>query len=61
MLVEKPLTRHRTRRWRLIDTAAAGNRVLMVDHTFVYTPAVRTIRNLVAAASSRLYYYDSGA
>ena len=31
----------------------------MVDHTFVYTPAVRKIRELVARELGDLYYYDS--
>ncbi len=32
----------------------------MVDHTFVYTPAVRKIRELIADGSlGDLYYYDS--
>ena len=37
-----------------------ANRVLMVDHTFVYTGAVRKIRELVDDGSlGDIYYYDS--
>ena len=38
----------------------AGNLVLMVDHTFVYTGAVRKIRELVETDDlGEIYYYDS--
>ena len=60
VLVEKPLASSSEQALSLIDVAAAGRRVLMVDHTFVYTPAVRRIRELVAAGElGELYYYDS--
>jgi predicted dehydrogenase len=45
---------------RLIDEAERRNLVLMVDHTFVYTGAVRKIRELVDKGSlGEIYYYDS--
>lgn len=60
VLVEKPLTSTSGEAERLIDLAAARNRVLMVDHTFVYTGAVRKMRELVAAGElGDIYYYDS--
>jgi predicted dehydrogenase len=60
VLVEKPLTASSEQALRLIDEAAARRRILMVDHTFVYTPAVRRIREFVAAGElGDLYYYDS--
>jgi predicted dehydrogenase len=60
VLVEKPLTSSADQAMRLIDEAAARQRVLMVDHTFVYTPAVRKIRELVAGGEmGDVYYYDS--
>src|SRR5205807_4367498 len=35
-------------------------RVLAVDHTFVYTPAVQKIREIVTSGSlGQIYYYDS--
>jgi predicted dehydrogenase len=44
----------------LIEEAARRNCVLMVDHTFVYTPAVMKIRELVASGDlGNIYYYDS--
>jgi predicted dehydrogenase len=60
VLVEKPLASSSEQALMLIEEAAIRNRVLMVDHTFVYTPAVRRIRDLVAAGElGDLYYYDS--
>jgi predicted dehydrogenase len=60
VLVEKPLTSSSDQALKLIDEAAARRRVLMVDHTFVYTPAVQRIREMVSAGElGQLYYYDS--
>ena len=60
VLVEKPLTATSEQAVRLIEEADRRNRVLMVDHTFVYTGAVRKIRELVASNElGDLYYYDS--
>ncbi|MDH7487324.1 MAG: Gfo/Idh/MocA family oxidoreductase [Anaerolineae bacterium] len=60
VLVEKPLTATSEQAARLIEEAAARRRVLMVDHTFVYTGAVRKIRELVAGHElGDIYYYDS--
>jgi predicted dehydrogenase len=60
VLVEKPLASSSRQARALIDEAAARDLVLMVDHTFVYTPAVRHIRQLIAAGDlGELYYYDS--
>ena len=34
--------------------------ILMVDHTFVYTPAVRCIRELIMRGDlGQIFYYDS--
>lgn len=60
VLVEKPMTADSDQALRLIDEAARRRRVLMVDHTFIYTGAVRKIRELVSkGALGDLYYYDS--
>lgn len=60
VLVEKPLAANSEQSTRLIDEAARRGRVLMVDHTFVYTGAVRKIRELIAAgALGKIYYYDA--
>ena len=60
VLVEKPMTSTSEQANRLIDEAAARRLVLMVDHTFVYTGAVRKMRELVETGElGDIYYYDS--
>ena len=60
VLVEKPLASSSEQVSRLIDEAARRRLVLMVDHTFVYTPAVRKIHELVRNGQlGQIYYYDS--
>jgi predicted dehydrogenase len=60
VLVEKPMTVTSDEAMHLIDAAARRNLVLMVDHTFVYTGAVRKIRDLIRQGTlGDIYYYDS--
>jgi predicted dehydrogenase len=60
VLVEKPMTATSEESIRLIEEAERRQRVLMVDHTFVYTSAVRKIKELIATNSlGEIYYYDS--
>ncbi len=60
VLVEKPLSFSSAEAAELIDLAAAKKRVLMVDHTFIYTGAVRKIRELVRTGEiGDFLYYDS--
>jgi predicted dehydrogenase len=60
VLVEKPMTVSSQQAIRLIEEAQRRNLVLMVDHTFVYTGAVRKMQELVASkAIGDVYYYDS--
>lgn len=60
VLVEKPITTTAAEAEALIEEAKKRKRVLMVDHTFVYTGAVRKIKELLDSdALGRLYYYDS--
>jgi predicted dehydrogenase len=60
VLVEKPMAMNTDECARLLDEAARRNLVLMVDHTFVYTSAVRKMQELVADGSlGDIYYYDS--
>jgi predicted dehydrogenase len=60
VLVAKPLAPSSTEAIRLIEEAAQRQLVLMVDHTFIYTGAVRRIKELVDSGSlGRLYYWDS--
>lgn len=60
VLVEKPLASNTEQVQHLMDVARRRNLVLMVDHTFVYTGAVRKIRELVESGGlGEIYYYDS--
>jgi predicted dehydrogenase len=60
VLVEKPLTMTSDQGIRLIDEAEKRNLTLMVDHTFLYTGAVRKIKDLVDNNGvGEVYYYDS--
>jgi predicted dehydrogenase len=60
VLVEKPMADSVAHCERLIEEAARRNLILMVDHTFVYTEAVRWMREFVAAGNlGDLYYFDS--
>ncbi len=60
VLVEKPLAQTADQVCRLIDEASRRHLTLMVDHTFVYTPAVQKIRQLISDGSlGDIYYYNS--
>lgn len=60
VLVEKPMTATSEQAETLIEEAERRRLVLMVDHTFVYTGAVRKMKELVEADHlGRIYYYDS--
>jgi predicted dehydrogenase len=58
--IEKPVTASSEEARRLCDVADKHNRVLFVDHTFVYTGAVKKLGELVAAGElGELVCYDS--
>jgi predicted dehydrogenase len=60
VLVEKPMACTSQEARRLVAEAERRGLVLMVDHTFVYTGAVRKIRDLVTAGElGQIHYYDS--
>jgi predicted dehydrogenase len=60
VFVEKPLTSNRAQAEELIELAERKNLTIMVDHTFLFTGAVRKIRELTeSGALGNLYYYDS--
>jgi predicted dehydrogenase len=60
VFVEKPFTSCVEHAEELIELAERKNLKIMVDHTFLFTGAVRKIRKLVDEGSlGRLYYYDS--
>lgn len=60
VLVEKPLTMRSDEAEELVALAAKNSRVLMVDHTYVYHPAVQRIRQFIADGTlGKLAYIDS--
>lgn len=60
VLIEKPMASTSEQAQRLIEEAEHHKRVLMVDHTFVYTPAVRKIKKLATPEQlGEIFYYDS--
>jgi predicted dehydrogenase len=60
VLLEKPITSNSDEALRLIEEADKRKLTLMVDHTFVYTGAVRKMRELIDDGSlGDIYYYDS--
>ncbi len=60
VFVEKPFTCNSWQAEELIELADRKGLKIMVDHTFLFTGAVRKIRQLVDDGSlGDLYYYDS--
>jgi predicted dehydrogenase len=60
VFVEKPFTSNSAQAEELINLAAKKNLKIMVDHTFLFTGAVKKIRQLLKeGALGNLYYYDS--
>lgn len=60
VFVEKPFTSNTEQGERLIELARRNNLKIMVDHTFLFTGAVKKISQLLEeGALGKLYYYDS--
>jgi len=60
VLVEKPMAQNVSECEELIALADEKGLTLMVDHTFIFTGAVRKIRELIATGElGRIYYFDS--
>jgi len=58
--LEKPMTEKVEQGEELIDLAQKKNKVLLVDHTFVYTGAVRKMKEIIERGElGDLIYYDS--
>jgi predicted dehydrogenase len=58
--VEKPMTETSYQAQKLVDEAERRGRVLIVDHTFIYTGAVRKMGDIIKSEElGRVYYYDS--
>jgi predicted dehydrogenase len=60
IFVEKPFTTTSAQARELIDIAAKKNLKIMVDHTFLFTGAVRKIKQVIDSGElGRLLFYDS--
>jgi len=60
VFVEKPFTSNVAQGEKLIDIAIQKNLRVMVDHTFLFTGAVKKISQLLREGTlGKLYYYDS--
>jgi predicted dehydrogenase len=60
LLIEKPMAETTAQAAELMREAAARNLVLLVDHTFCFTPAVTKLRELVTDGTlGDIYYYIS--
>ncbi len=60
VLVEKPLATSTSQVLDLIELAEKRSKVLMVDHTFLYTDAVRRVKSWIEAGEiGGLLYFDA--
>jgi predicted dehydrogenase len=60
VFVEKPFTSNAGQAEELIDLAQKKNLKIMVDHTFLFTGAVRKIREIIRSGElGELFFYDS--
>jgi predicted dehydrogenase len=60
VLIEKPMTASSAEAKELIQIATDAGKILMVDHTFLYTGAVQKMKQLVDnGAIGKLNYFDS--
>lgn len=60
VLVEKPLAASVSEAESLVDIASRRGLTLMVNHTFIYTGAVRKMKEIVESGDlGDLYYFDS--
>lgn len=60
VLVEKPLTNTVAQAEELVELARKQERILMVDHTYLYTGAVRYLKDYIASGElGNVYYIDS--
>lgn len=60
ILIEKPMTSNGDESYRLIQQAYAQNRILMVDHTFEYAPAIEKIKEIIQSGELGNIHYIRG-
>ncbi len=60
VLIEKPMTSSINEAFELIELSQKKNKVLMVDHTFLYTGAVQKMKSLIDSGEiGNIKYFDS--
>ena len=60
LLVEKPLAASVKEAEKLVNLAEKKNLMLFVDHTFIYTGAVRKMKDFISSGElGNLFYFDS--
>lgn len=60
VLIEKPMTSTSSEAFQLQELAQKMNRLLMVDHTFLYTGAVQKMKELINSGNiGNIHYFDS--
>lgn len=60
LFVEKPITAKSTEAEELINLAESKKLIIMVDHTFLFTGAVRKMKEIIDKGElGTIYYYDS--
>jgi predicted dehydrogenase len=60
VFIEKPFTATSTQAQELVDLAAKKKLTIMVDHTFLFTGAVRKIKQVIDSGElGKLLFYDS--
>lgn len=58
--LEKPMTETSLQARQLVDEAERRKRILFVDHTFIYTGAVRKMGDIIKGGElGKVFYYDS--
>ena len=58
--LEKPLTETVEQAEKLLEVAQRNNKIIFVDHTFIYSSPIKKIKELIDNKSlGNLYYYDS--
>lgn len=60
VLVEKPMTTTAKDAQTLVTLAKKQKKILMVDHTFLYTPAVRKLKEIISKRTlGQIFYVDN--
>ena len=60
VLVEKPISDTVESARKLVNLAEKAGKVLMVDHTFIYSPAVQRLKSIVSSGElGDILYFDS--